>query len=61
MHIHIQALTVMDTIIMEYRGYLSILQALDSLFPIGSFTLSNGLETYVQKILSVMRKRFQSF
>lgn len=25
------------------------MQALDSLFPVGTFTLSNGLETYVQK------------
>ncbi len=33
------------------RGYLRLLQALDSLFPVGTFTLSNGLETYVQKNL----------
>ncbi|MGN1085673.1 MAG: urease accessory protein UreF [Porcipelethomonas sp.] len=33
------------------NGYLSLLQALDSLFPVGTFTLSNGLETYVQKNL----------
>ncbi len=36
---------------MMNRGYLKLLQALDSLFPVGSFTLSNGLETYVQKNL----------
>lgn len=30
------------------NNILKILQICDSLFPIGSFTLSNGLETYVQ-------------
>lgn len=30
---------------------LRIAQALDPLFPVGAFTLSNGLETYVQKEL----------
>lgn len=30
---------------------LRITQALDPLFPVGAFTLSNGLETYVQKEL----------
>ena len=29
--------------------FLRLMQALDPLFPIGAFTLSNGLETYVQK------------
>jgi len=28
---------------------LYMLQICDSLFPIGAFTLSNGLETYVQR------------
>lgn len=32
---------------------LCIAQALDPLFPIGAFTLSNGLETYVQKELII--------
>ncbi len=27
-------------------GMLKLLQATDSLFPIGAFTLSNGMETY---------------
>lgn len=36
---------------MKNKGYLSLWQALDSLFPIGTFNLSNGLETYVQKNL----------
>lgn len=44
-------LSVMDITIMKHNGYLSLLQALDPLFPIGTFTLSNGLETYVQKNL----------
>lgn len=48
-HIHIR--TAMNTIVMKRNGYLSLLQALDSLFPIGTFTLSNGMETYVQKNL----------
>ncbi|MCR5166678.1 MAG: hypothetical protein K6C13_05600 [Oscillospiraceae bacterium] len=30
-------------------GILKLMQALDSLFPIGAFTLSNGMETYTQK------------
>ena len=30
-------------------GLLSMMQALDSLFPIGTFTLSNGMETYTHK------------
>lgn len=31
------------------NGFLRVVQSLDSLFPIGAFTMSNGLETYVQK------------
>ncbi|MGN0692466.1 MAG: urease accessory protein UreF [Oscillospiraceae bacterium] len=34
---------------MDSRGLLNILQICDSLFPVGAFTLSNGLESYVQK------------
>lgn len=30
-------------------AFMRILQICDSMFPVGSFTLSNGLETYVQK------------
>lgn len=33
----------------DTAGLMSILQICDSLFPVGAFTLSNGLETYVQK------------
>lgn len=31
------------------NGLLRLMQAFDSLFPIGSFTMSNGMETYVQR------------
>ncbi|MGN0642453.1 MAG: urease accessory protein UreF [Huintestinicola sp.] len=34
---------------MNDLGLISLMQALDSLFPIGTFTLSNGMETYTQK------------
>lgn len=33
----------------ETAGLLHILQICDSLFPVGAFTLSNGLESYIQK------------
>ena len=32
----------------DTAGLMHILQICDSLFPVGAFTLSNGLETYVQ-------------
>lgn len=34
---------------MNDMGMLLLMQAFDSLFPIGTFTLSNGMETYTQK------------
>ncbi len=34
---------------MDNTGLILLMQALDSLFPIGAFTLSNGMETYTQK------------
>ncbi|MGN0666324.1 MAG: urease accessory protein UreF [Huintestinicola sp.] len=34
---------------MNDTGLISLMQALDSLFPIGTFTLSNGMETYTRK------------
>lgn len=34
---------------MNITEFLPLLQSLDALFPVGGFTLSNGLETYVQK------------
>lgn len=39
---------IMNTI-MNDTGILRLMQVLDSLFPIGAFTMSNGLETYTQK------------
>lgn len=39
----------MSSITMNSGGLLNVLQICDSLFPVGAFTLSNGLETYVQK------------
>lgn len=39
--------TTMNTI--DKMPFLRLVQALDPLFPIGAFTLSNGMETYVQK------------
>lgn len=42
--------TQMRTVITTMRGeFLRLAQSLDALFPIGSYTLSNGMETYVQK------------
>lgn len=40
---------ILTSIIMNNTGIISLMQALDSLFPIGTFTLSNGMETYTQK------------
>ena len=31
------------------RAFLNMMQAVDAFFPVGAFTLSNGLETYVQQ------------
>lgn len=42
-------LNAKDILIIMNNGYLRLIQSLDSLFPIGAFTLSNGMETYVQK------------
>lgn len=38
----------MKGIIMDSK-FIRLVQSLDPLFPIGSYTLSNGMETYVQK------------
>ncbi|MCM1133829.1 MAG: hypothetical protein NC340_10215 [Ruminococcus flavefaciens] len=43
------------------KGYLKLLQSLDSLFPIGAFTLSNGMETYVQKNLVYDKNTLMEF
>lgn len=37
----------MENIIMDNLAVLQMIQVCDSLFPIGTFTLSNGLETFV--------------
>lgn len=39
----------MDKKEMGKAGLLSMLQAIDAFLPIGAFTLSNGMETYVQQ------------
>ena len=31
----------------EDMGFLGMMQSLDAFFPVGAFTLSNGLEDYV--------------
>lgn len=46
---------------MNSFGLLSMLQALDSLFPIGTFTLSNGMETYTQKELVKDKESLEKF
>ena len=33
----------------EMTAFLNMMQSVDAFFPIGAFTLSNGLETYVQQ------------
>ena len=37
----------MDTAMTEDMGFLGMMQSLDAFFPVGAFTLSNGLEDYV--------------
>ena len=43
-----------DTAMNSMKSFLSIMQSVDSFFPIGAFTLSNGLEDYV------VRERIQT-
>lgn len=43
------------------QGFLRLLQCLDPLFPVGAFTLSNGMETYVQKNLVYDKKTLSEF
>lgn len=52
----VNTIITMNTImnIKEFRkkngtGILRLMQAFDSLFPVGAFTMSNGMETYTQK------------
>lgn len=46
---------------MSNISLLKILQICDSLFPVGSFTLSNGLETYVQKNIITCPQHLQEY
>lgn len=48
MSIHISMFTPTKKTAMN-SNLLKLAQSLDALFPIGSYTLSNGMETYVQK------------
>ena len=43
----LQSVTAMDTAMTEDMGFLGMMQSLDAFFPVGAFTLSNGLEDYV--------------
>lgn len=45
----------------DTAGLLHILQICDSLFPVGAFTLSNGLESYVQKDLITSPKGLEEY
>ncbi|HJD46501.1 MAG TPA: hypothetical protein H9909_06615 [Candidatus Mediterraneibacter norfolkensis] len=40
--------------------FIRLIQSLDPLFPIGSYTLSNGMETYVQKNVVCTREELES-
>ncbi len=46
-HMVMSIITTIHT--MSITEFLPLIQSLDALFPVGGFTLSNGLETYVQK------------
>lgn len=43
------------------NGFLKLFQALDPLFPIGTFTMSNGMETYVQKNIVISKETLNLF
>lgn len=53
--------SILITMGMNNTGWLRVLQSVDSLFPIGAFTLSNGLETYVQKGLVTNKDSLGSY
>jgi len=44
----------------DTAGLMHILQICDSLFPVGAFTLSNGLETYVQHDIIIPQKSLKN-
>lgn len=46
---------------MKMDTNLFLLQSFDSLFPIGAFTLSNGMETYVQKEIVCDRESLEKY
>ncbi len=46
---------------MSITELLPLMQSLDPLFPVGGFTLSNGLETYVQKELVYDKQTLKEF
>ncbi len=46
---------------MDKMPFLRLVQVLDPLFPIGAFTLSNGMETYVQKDIVKDKKSLSDF
>ena len=48
----------MKGIIMDSK-FIRLVQSLDPLFPIGSYTLSNGMETYVQKNVVCSREQLK--
>lgn len=54
-------LNAKDIHIIMNKGYLKLMQSIDSLFPIGAFTLSNGMETYVQKNLVYDKNTLSEF
>ena len=45
----------------DTAGLMHILQICDSLFPVGAFTLSNGLETYVQHDIITSPKELEEY
>ena len=45
----------------DTAGLMHILQICDSLFPVGAFTLSNGLETYVQHDIITSPKGLEEY
>ncbi|MGN1119920.1 MAG: urease accessory protein UreF [Oscillospiraceae bacterium] len=50
-----------NIITMNNTGFIFVMQALDSLFPIGAFTLSNGMETYTHKEIVKNKESLEKF
>lgn len=51
----------MNITMMNNNGFILLMQAFDSLFPIGAFTLSNGMENYTQKEIVKDKKSLISY